>query len=94
MLTPCGLRFSLRTQLILNVSLMVLFPDAVSETVLLSTVFNAALLGSKAPHLLKLRDLGRQKAALASELGRKTAALESVEERRGSALVAPPALLC
>ena len=63
---------------------MVLFPDAISEAVLLSTVFNAVLLGSKAPQLLKLRDVGKQKAELAAELERKTAALKSVEERRGS----------
>ena len=63
---------------------MVLFPDAISEAVLLSTVFNAVLLGSKAPQLLKLRDVGKQKAALEAELGRKTAALKSVGERRSS----------
>ena len=74
----------MRTQLVLNVSLMVLFPDAISEAVLLSTIFNAVLLGSKAPQLLKLRDVGKQKAALAAELVRKAAALKSVEERRDS----------
>ena len=73
-----------RTQLVLNVSLTVLFPDAISETVLLSMVFNAVLLGSKVPQLLKLRDIGKQMTALTAELERKTAALKSVEERRGS----------
>ena len=63
---------------------MVRFPDANSEAVLLSTIFNAVLLGSKAPQLLKLRDVGKQKAALAAELVRKAAALKSVEERRDS----------
>ena len=71
-------------QLVLNVSLTVLFPDAISETVLLSMVFNAVLLGSKVPQLLKLRDIGKQMAALVAELERKTAALKSVQERRSS----------
>ena len=87
-LTPTRALFSslslARAQLVLNVSLMVLFPDAISEAVLLSTIFNAVLLGSKAPQLLKLRDVGKQKAALAAELERKTVALKSVQERRSS----------
>ena len=76
--------FTSRTQLVLNVSLTVLFPDAISETVLLSMVFNAVLLGSKVPQLLKLRDIGKQMAALEAELERKTVALKSVQERRSS----------
>ena len=64
---------------------MMFFPDvAISETVLLSTIFNAVLLGSKAPQLLKLRDIGKDKAVLEAELKRKTAALNSVAERRAS----------